>query len=35
MKELVRDKITSIEEHVVLKDFRNVFGEIPGFPPKR
>jgi hypothetical protein len=34
-KEATRDKVTSIEDHLVLKYFEDVFGEILGFPPKR
>ena len=35
MEEAARDKVESIEDHPILKDFEYVFGEIPGFPPKR
>jgi hypothetical protein len=27
--------VTSIENHIILKDFEDVFKEIPRFPPKR
>jgi hypothetical protein len=29
------DIIPSIEDHLVLRDFGDVFGEIPLLPPKR
>jgi hypothetical protein len=35
MEEATRDKVASIEDHPVLRDFEDVFGEILGFPPKR
>jgi hypothetical protein len=35
MEEVARDKLVSIEYHIVLKDFEDGFGEIRGFPPKR
>jgi hypothetical protein len=35
MEEATRDKFASIEDHLVLRDFEDVFGEIPGLPPKR
>jgi hypothetical protein len=35
MEEATKDKVASIEYHPVLKYFEDVFGEIPGFPPKR
>jgi hypothetical protein len=35
MEEATKDKVASIEDHPVLKYFEYVFGEIPGFPPKR
>jgi hypothetical protein len=35
MEEAVGDKVASIEDHPILKYFEDVFGEIPGFPPKR
>jgi hypothetical protein len=30
-----KDKVSNIEDYVVLKDFEDVFKEIPGLPPKR
>jgi hypothetical protein len=35
MEEETKDKVASIEDHLVLRDFEDVFGEILGFPPKR
>jgi hypothetical protein len=35
MEEETKDKVTNIKEHLVLKYFEDVFGEIPGFPPNR
>jgi hypothetical protein len=35
MEEVSKDKVASIEDHLVLRDFEDVFREIPGFPPKR
>jgi hypothetical protein len=35
MKEAIVDKVVSIEDPLVLKDFEDVFGEIPGLPSKR
>jgi hypothetical protein len=35
MEEETKDKVASIEGHLVLKFFECVFGEIPIFPPKR
>jgi hypothetical protein len=34
-EEVTKDKVISIEHHPVLRDFDDVFREIPGFPPKR
>jgi hypothetical protein len=30
-----QDKVASIEDHPILRDFEDVFGEILGLPPKR
>jgi hypothetical protein len=30
-----KDKVASIEDHLVLRDFEDVFREIQGLPPKR
>ena len=35
MEEEAKDKVESIEDHMVLRDFEDVFREIPGFPQKR
>jgi hypothetical protein len=35
MEEAARDKVASIEDHPVLTNFEDVFGEILGLPPKR
>jgi hypothetical protein len=35
MEEASKDKMPNIEDHAVLKDFEDVFKEIPGLPPKR
>jgi hypothetical protein len=35
MEEVAKDKVESIEDHPVLRNFEDVFREIPGFPPKR
>jgi hypothetical protein len=35
MKEASKDKVASIEDHSVLRDFQDVFREVPRFPPKR
>jgi hypothetical protein len=35
MEEATKDKVASIEDHPVLRDFEDVFRDTPGFPPKR
>jgi hypothetical protein len=35
MEEEARDKVASIEDHIVLRDFEDVFREILGLPLKR
>jgi hypothetical protein len=35
MEETPKDKVPSIEDNEVLKEFEDVFGEIPRLPPKR
>ena len=35
MGETPKDKVSSIEDHEVLKEFEYVFQEVPGLPPKR
>jgi hypothetical protein len=34
MEEAPKDKVPSIEDYAVLKEFEDVFREIPGLPPK-
>jgi hypothetical protein len=35
MEETTKDKVASIEDHPILRDFEDVFREIPGLPAKR
>jgi predicted aspartyl protease len=35
MEETPKDKVPNLEDHVVLKDFEDVFKEVLGLPPKR
>jgi hypothetical protein len=35
MEEAPKDKVSNIEDHVVLEDFEYVFKDVPGLPPKR
>jgi hypothetical protein len=35
MEETNKTKVTSLEDHILLRDIEDVFGEIPGFPPMR
>jgi hypothetical protein len=35
MEETPRDKVPNLEDHAVLKEFEDVFKEVPGLPPKR
>jgi hypothetical protein len=35
MEEETKDKVASTEDHLVLRNFEDVFGEITGLPPKR
>ena len=35
MGEAPRDKVLKIEDDAVLKEFEDVFQEVPGLPPKR
>jgi hypothetical protein len=35
MEDVAKDKVASIEDHLVLRDFEDIFEEILGFPPKR
>jgi hypothetical protein len=34
-EEASKDEVSKIKDHVVLKDFEDVFQEVPGIPPKR
>ena len=35
MEEVPTDKVSNIEDPIVLKDFECVFQEVTGLPPKR
>jgi hypothetical protein len=35
MEEAPMDKVSSVEYCAILKEFKDVFKEIPEFPPKR
>jgi hypothetical protein len=35
VEETPKDKVPNIEYHVVLKEFEDVFQEVPGLPLKR
>ena len=35
MEETPKDKVSKIEDYAFLKEFEDVFKEIPGLPPKR
>lgn len=35
MEEEFKDKVPKIQDHLVLKEYEDVFGDIPWFPPKR
>jgi hypothetical protein len=35
VEEASRDVVSNIEDHGVLKEFKDVFQEVPGLPPKR
>jgi hypothetical protein len=35
MEEAPMDKMSSVEDCIVLKEFEDIFKEIPSFPPKR
>jgi hypothetical protein len=34
MEDATKDKVASIEDHTILRDFEDVFREIPRLPPK-
>ena len=35
MEEVFQDVVSNLEDHRVLKEFEDVFHEVPGLPPKR
>jgi hypothetical protein len=35
MEETPKDKVPNLEDYAVLKEFEDVFKEVPGLPPKR
>jgi hypothetical protein len=35
VEEAYKYEVSKIEDHAVLKDFEDVFHEVPGLPPKR
>jgi hypothetical protein len=35
VEEASRDVVLNLEDHEILKDFKDVFQEVPGLPPKR
>jgi hypothetical protein len=35
MEEPPMDKVPSVEDFAILKEFKDVFKELSGFPPKR
>ena len=35
MEETTKDKFPKLEDHLVLKEFGDVFKEVPRLPPKR
>jgi hypothetical protein len=34
VEEASKDEVSKIEDYVVLKEFEDVFQEVPGLPPK-
>jgi hypothetical protein len=35
MEETLKDKVPNLEDYAVLKEFEDLFKEVPGLPPKR
>ena len=35
MEETHKDKVSNLEDYSVLEEFKDVFKEVPGLPPKR
>jgi hypothetical protein len=35
VEEASKDEVSNIRDHAVLKEFEDVFQEVPGLPPKR
>jgi hypothetical protein len=35
MEETPKDKVPNLEDYAILKEFEDVFKEVPGLPPKR
>jgi hypothetical protein len=35
MEDIVEDKDPNIKDYSVFKEYEDVFGEMPGFPPSR
>jgi hypothetical protein len=35
VEEVFRDVVSNLEDHEVLKEFKDVFQEVPRLPPKR
>jgi hypothetical protein len=35
VEEVFQDVVSNLEDHRVLKEFKDVFQEVPGLPPKR
>ena len=35
MEEIPKDKVPNLEDHAILEEFKDMFKEVPGLPPKR